>query len=185
MLGCSKDDASSGPITNASTEIFSVTSEDGSIFTPVESVGTASFQYQDGVTTITVELNGMEPNGSHAMHLHEGTLSEPGRHWNQGRLDQGFCREFSLGEVWAKTFAGDVGNISTDANGNGTFTLRTDLWSLGTNSETDILGTVLFIHQNFEDFANECDLNHGHDHGHPKNPKIAGGTVILEVEQLR
>ncbi len=183
LVGCGDDDTTPGPITRATAGIFTAITEDGTTYTAGESVGTATFEYQDGVTTILVELSGMDPNGAHAMHLHEGTFTQPGRHWNQGILSSSFCREMSLGEVWAKTFAGDVGNIDIDENGNGTFTLKTDLWSIGTFDEKDILGTVLFVHQNFEDFANECDPNHDHNHGH-QNAKIAGGTVILEVEQL-
>jgi len=130
-----------------------------------------------------VNVSNMEPNSTHAMHLHEGTLEQPGRHWNKERFIA-FCDSLSLGKFWLKPFAGDVGNIKTDANGDGTFELKTDLWSLGTNDRSDISGTVLFIHANSEDFGNECDPAHDHGHGGHMNPKIAGGTVVLESQLL-
>lgn len=172
-----------GPKTFAAADIYMVSQADDETYEKGEWIGNAEFVFQDGVTILKVNLSGMEPNSSHAMHLHEGTLAEPGRHWNQGKFVS-FCSTFSLGEVWAKTFAGDVGNIEIDGEGNGTFILKTDLWQLGTEDEMDISGTVLFIHQNFEDFANECDPNHDHTHGH-QNAKIAGGAVVLEAQLLQ
>lgn len=171
-----------GPKNFAAADIYLVSSEDGTTYTQGEWTGNASFVYQDGVTTLEVNLSDMEPNSSHAMHLHQGTLEEPGRHWNQEQFVS-FCTKKSLGEIWAKTFAGDIGNIEIDEEGNGTFTISTDFWSLGTQDSTDISGTILFVHENFEDFPNECDPFHGHNHPHI-NAKIAGGTVILGSELL-
>ncbi|MEP0985328.1 superoxide dismutase family protein [Ekhidna sp.] len=181
-LSCSKD-AEPGPKTFAATDIYFVSLAEDETYTQGVWTGNAEFIYQDGVTTLKVNLSGMVPNSSHAMHLHEGTLAEPGRHWNQSKFVS-FCREMSLGAVWAKTFAGDIGNIEIDAEGNGSFFMKTDLWSLGTDDDLDISGTVLFVHENSEDFANECDPNHGHGHGHT-NAKIAGGTVVLDSQLLQ
>ncbi len=182
IIGC-EDTKEPGPKTFAAADIYLVNQLPDETYEQGALIGNAEFVYQDGVTSIKVNLSGMEPNTAHAMHLHQGTLAKPGRHWNQG-LFTAFCSEFSLGEVWAKPFAGDVGNIEIDAEGNGTFFLKTDLWSLGTEDELDISGTVLFVHENSEDFANECDPNHGHDHGH-HNAKIAGGTVVLDAQLLQ
>ncbi|MEO9485638.1 MAG: superoxide dismutase family protein [Ekhidna sp.] len=178
------DDKAPGPKTFATADIYLVSSSDGETFEQGTWIGNAAFIYQDGVTSLKVSLAGLEPNSQHAMHLHQGTLENPGRHWNQNRLDRGFCNIRSLGEVWAKTFAGDIGNIDIDGEGNGTFALKTDLWALGTDDEKDVAGTVLFVHENFEDFANECDPGHGHQHGHT-NAKIAGGTVVLDAQLLQ
>lgn len=178
LIACKKDETPEpGPKTFATADIHWVSTEDGEIYEEGDLMGNASLVYQDGVTTLDISVEGMEPNTQHAMHLHQGTLREPGRHWNKGKFIA-FCDSISLGEYWLKPFAGDVGNISVDASGDGTFTIQTDLWSLGTDSESDISGTVLFIHEKYQDFGNECDPNHKHDHGH-MNPKIAGGTVAL------
>ncbi|WP_421764281.1 superoxide dismutase family protein [Ekhidna sp.] len=179
-IGCKSDDPAPepGPLVLANAAIFWVDSEDGVTYELGEQMGFATFAYQDGITTFELTVNDMEPNTAHAMHLHMGTLEEPDRHWNQGKF-VAFCEVESMGRVWLKPFAGDVGNIQVDENGNGEFELQTDLWSVGTQNETDILGTVLFIHHKSQDFANECDPNHTHNPGSHTNAKIAGGTVTL------
>lgn len=184
FIGCNSDEQLTppGPITQAAAEIYFVNSEDGENFTKGELMGNVSLEFQDGVTTMEISVSDMVPNSAHAMHLHLGSLEVPGRHWNQN-IFTAFCNVESLGSLWAKPFAGDVGNIEIDENGNGTFTIQTDLWSLGTDENSDIQNTVLFIHENEEDFLNECDPNHGHNHGHV-NAKIAGGTIILGEQIL-
>lgn len=180
--GC--DNSEPGPKIFAAADIYWVSSEDGEVYEKGELMGNASFVYQDGVTTLEVSVSGMTPNTQHAMHLHQGTLEEPGRHWNRGGFVN-HCDVKSMDRFWLKPFAGDIGNIAIDANGNGTFSVQTDLWTLGTNNDFDISGTVLFIHEKYEDFANECDPFHSHPpHGH-NNPKIAGGTVVLDAEILQ
>ncbi|MEP1094898.1 MAG: superoxide dismutase family protein [Cyclobacteriaceae bacterium] len=185
FVGCSNDEEviPPGPITSAAADINFVTSEDGENYTKGELMGNANLQYQDGITTMVVSVSGMEANSSHAMHLHMGSLEVPGRHWNQNVLSA-FCNTESMGQIWAKPFAGDVGNLDIDADGNGSFTIETDLWTLGLGENSDIENTVLFIHQSEEDFLNECDPNHGHTHGHV-NAKIAGGTIILGAVVLQ
>ena len=182
IIGCNDDEQRiPGPMSFASAEIVSVSSEDGENYTPGEAIGEASVVYQDGVTTLEVSIDNMTPNTSHAMHLHMGTLEVPGHHWNQG-VFTAFCNERSLGKVWAKPFAGDVGNIDIGSDGTGSFSLSTDLWSINTGDATDIVGTVLYIHENEEDFITECDPNHEHNHGHT-NAKIAGGTIIFQFSE--
>ena len=178
LVSCNSDNqVVAGPETLAVGTIHSVIGN-GVIYVPGDSIGRVNIVYQDGVTTMNVSISNLDPNTSHAMHLHMGTLEEPSHHWNQNVLTA-FCNATSLGEVWAKPFAGDVGNIDVGADGTGSFTIQTDLWSLGTDEDSDIVGTVLYIHENEEDFLNECDPNHSHNHGHV-NAKIAGGTILLD-----
>lgn len=178
MISCTPDDSIvPGSKTFASAKINLISSTDGKVYTKGELTGNVSMVFQDGVTTTTITLFGMEANTSHAMHVHQGSLENPGRHWNQNIFTT-FCNEKSMGELWAKPAAGDVGNIEIDAEGNGTFTLQTDLWSLDQELDSDIDGNVLFIHQMSENFAEECDPNHQHTHGHT-NAKIAGGVLTL------
>lgn len=183
FISCSKDDTTPGIKTFAAADIYTVTSSDGENYTKGDLIGNASIEYQDSIITMTVSISNMEPNTSHAMHLHMGSLEKPGHHWNQGTQIYRFCNARSLGQVWAKVYAGDVGNIDIDSDGNGTFTIRTDLWAIGTNNHKDISGTVLYIHQQEEDFIAECDPNHDHNHGHV-NAKIAGGTIVFGSQVL-
>lgn len=181
LLSCSPDNSvPPGPITQASGTIFLVSSVDGETYTQGAPTGEVSMVYQDGVTTTIITLFNQEPSTSHAMHVHRGTLEAPGRHWNQNIFTT-FCNTKSMGEIWAKPAAGDVGNIDIDDDGNGTFMIETDLWSLDQGLDSDIEGNVLFIHQNAENFAEECDPNHQHQHGHT-NAKIAGGVIVLRSD---
>lgn len=184
LISCTKDDVfEPGPKTFASADIYSISTTDGELYTQGELTGNMTMVYQDGVTSTTITLFNMEPNTIHAMHIHQGSLENPGRHWNQN-IFTSFCNEKSLGEVWAKPAAGDVGNIEIDEEGNGTFTLQTDLWTLNQELDSDIENNVLFIHQMEENFAEECDPNHQHQHGHT-NAKIAGGVIgLLPVEEI-
>lgn len=179
FVGCGDDDQTEkGTPVVATATIFWVNSEDGEIFEAADQIGQASFSYVNGVTTLNLSVADMEPNTSHAMHIHQGTLEEPGRHWNQGKF-VAFCEVESLGRLWLKPFAGDVGNIQIDEDGNGTFTIETNLWSVGTGDDSDILDNVLFIHHKSEDFAKECDPNHTHEPGGHTNAKIAGGVITI------
>ena len=142
-----------------------------------EVVGKASFFQTAEVVTIEIELSGQTPNTSKAVHIHEGTVEVPGRHWNAGKFIAQ-CNTRSLGSVWARPFIGDVGNVDIDENGNGTFSLRTDLWQLNSGDERDLLDRPIIIHENAQDFIEECDPFHDHTHAH-SNPKIAGGEIKL------
>lgn len=179
LLSCSKDEtATPGIKTFAAADIYTVSSGDGINYSKGNLIGNVAVEYQDSVITMTISLSNMEPNTSHAMHLHMGTLEKPGHHWNRG--SEQFIRYCNVShlrdKVWAKRYAGDVGNIDIDDEGNGTFIIQTDFWTIGTNDNRDISGTVLYIHHKEEDFIGECDPNHEHNHGHT-NAKIAGGTI--------
>ena len=139
-------------------------------------IGTATFgQSADNSVRLTISLEGMPPNTESAVHIHNGTLEAPGRHWNQGYL-YAACDSISLGSKWDKPFLGDVGNVYIDGDGNGTFILTTNLWRINSGDINDILNKVIIIHQDPQDFSNECTPYHVHDH---TNQKVAGGTIEL------
>jgi len=148
-------------------------------------IGTATFGQSQDRVQLTILLEGMTPNTEKAVHIHNGSLEAPGRHWNQGYL-YAACDSISLGRRWDKPFLGDVGNVAIDSEGNGEFTLTTDLWRINSGDNNDILNKVIIIHEEPQDFSNECTPYHIHDHS---NEKIAGGTIQLisdvpEKEQL-
>ncbi len=173
------------PEIEASAEIYELESLGNDEYNLLsERIGTASFSQAGDIVTLEIRLEGLTPNSSKAVHIHNGTVNAPGRHWNQQSF-YAFCNERSLGEVWAKPFAGDVGNVTIDSEGNGSFTIQTDLWALNSGNEKDILDKVVIVHQDPEDFIEECDPNHSHDHMH-SNLKIGGGTITLtsDIEQV-
>lgn len=139
--------------------------------------GLVSVEADHRVVTLTIELDGFPANSSHAIHLHNGSCEDPGAHWNQNS-SKSFCGEESLGVQWRKSYAGDIGNISTDSDGHGFLKLTTDLWTLNTGLDSDILNKVLVIHERAEDFGPECFILTAHDH--EGNSKVACGRIELQ-----
>ena len=140
------------------------------------SKGRVSAFTEGNVVTLTIELDGFPANTAHAIHLHNGSCEDPGAHWNQNS-SRSFCAQESLGVQWRKSYAGDIGNISTDSQGHGYLRLSTDLWTLNTGLDSDILNKVLVIHERAEDFGPECFILTAHDHD--GNSKIACGRIEL------
>lgn len=139
-------------------------------------IGHVFGMYQNKITRLTINVYDQLPNNLHAVHIHEGSCENIGPHWNQG-LDFTACQSTSMGEPWSKPYIGDVGNVPTDGEGNGALTVYTDLWSIGTGDEKDILGKLIVVHNSFTDFLMECDTTHIPDHTH-YNPKI--GCAIIK-----
>jgi len=140
-------------------------------------IGNFIATYQDGVVTATIYLEGQEDRPVRALHLHDGTCETPGNHWNMGH-DQQACDLTDMNGVWDKMYRGDMGNLIVTEDGTGSFTLQTDLWSIGTNDSTDIVGKLIIVHFFPTDFSGECDPSHMPDHTHT-NPKLGCGTINL------
>ncbi len=139
--------------------------------------GEALFFDEDTLIRLEINLLNFSPNTNHAIHIHNGSCEQPGMHWNQNQgMDMKFCGELSLGIPWAKPYAGDVGNLSVDYAGNGSLTLKTNLWRIGSNDDKDLNGRSIVIHETLSDFNGECDPFHDHFHAH-NNPKIACGLI--------
>ena len=122
-------------------------------------IGKATFEYQDGITTLTLSIDGLAKNTIRAVHIHEGTPEMPGRHWNAGSFVVA-CNERSLGEPWRKLFIGDVGNVVIGENGVGKLVIQTNLWTINTGGANDILKKTVVVHQNEMNFELECDPSH-------------------------
>jgi len=116
--------------------------------------GTARFSYGNGVVTLHLEVAGATP-GEHAFHLHEtGDCSaadgtSAGGHWNPRQMDHG-----KLGEG-DQFHYGDTGNLTVGEDGSGWAHVMTDLWSIGTGDENDILGKAVIIHAGADDFVSQ------------------------------
>lgn len=122
--------------------------------------GTATFIEKNGKVAFTAKLAGLVP-GVHAIHIHEKSDcsaadgSSAGGHWNPTFKKHG---KWGVGEY----HKGDIGNFTADANGNGTITLTTDEWNIGSGDPTkDILGKGLIVHQGTDDFVSQPSGNAG------------------------
>jgi Cu-Zn family superoxide dismutase len=116
--------------------------------------GTATFIEKNGKVNFVAKLAGLKP-GVHAIHIHEKSDcsaadgSSAGGHWNPTFKKHG---KWGLGEY----HKGDIGNFTADANGNGTITLTTDEWNMGSGDPTkDIIGKGLIVHQGTDDFVSQ------------------------------
>ncbi|HET6581843.1 MAG TPA: superoxide dismutase family protein, partial [Nannocystaceae bacterium] len=90
----------------------------------------------DGTVDLVVELDGIAPApATHALHIHEfpdcsaedGTST--GNHWNP-----------------AGTMLGELGTVEIAEDGTGTF-MKTDMWSIGTGGDNDVVGHSIIIHE--------------------------------------
>ncbi|MEP2668600.1 MAG: superoxide dismutase family protein [Cyclobacteriaceae bacterium] len=116
--------------------------------------GTASFtQTGDNTVRMSIEMTGLTP-GDHALHLHEyGDCSAPdatsaGGHWNPGGMSHGKRGE---GEF----HAGDVINLTADAEGNVSWSGEIEGWTIGGDNSTNILGKGIIIHAEIDDFTTQ------------------------------
>jgi len=94
------------------------------------------------------------PAGTHAVHIHEnGDCSAPdatsaGGHWNPTSEDHG---EWDV----APHHLGDIGNLEVGEDGEGSVSLSTDKWSMGTGADNDILGKAVIVHAGADDFTSQ------------------------------
>lgn len=176
LVGCKPDNT---PKMTSLVSLSSLINNADGTYTlqPQQPRGIARFTQESDHVLVEISLTGFPPNTMHAVHLHTGTCENPGMHWNAAfDHTQKLCSVKSLGVAWAKPYAGDIGNVSVGYDGSGAFTMRTDLWTLGSGTSNDIAGTVVVVHQTYTDFNDECDPSHDHTHPH-ENPKVACGMV--------
>ena len=122
--------------------------------------GEVVFTQENGEVSMTALITGL-PEGEHAIHIHEnGDCSEDGSaaggHWNPTDEKHG---KWGDSEGYHK---GDIGNFTTDSNGNGTISMTTDEWCIGCgDEEKDILGKSVIVHDGVDDFTSQPSGNAG------------------------
>jgi len=115
--------------------------------------GTATFSTQDGVVTMQLDLQNAPP-GTHAVHLHEfGDCSaadgkSAGGHWNPTGVDHG---EWGVDPF----HLGDIGNFSVGEDGKGYVQLTTDLWSIHSGGDNDVVGRAIIVHAGEDDMSSQ------------------------------
>jgi superoxide dismutase, Cu-Zn family len=123
--------------------------------------GTVKFTEEgDGKTKMDLELNiPALANHSVAVHIHEhGDCGDAGKaaggHWNPTNKQHG---KWGVGEF----HSGDIGNVTLDSTGKGTYSLETDLWTIGGDVKTDILGKAIIVHAGEDDYTSQPAGNAG------------------------
>ena len=94
-----------------------------------------------------------------AVHLHEhGNCGDTAMlahdHWNPTNAQHGKWGSSSF-------HAGDIGNIKLNAQGKGTLSLTTDLWTIGGKPDKNILGKSVIIHGGMDDYKTQPTGNSG------------------------
>jgi len=117
-----------------------------------EASGSAVFtDAGDGTANLVIDLQGVMPPGTHALHIHEfpdcsaDDGSSAGDHWNP-----------------EGTMLGELGTVEIAEDGTGVF-MKSDAWSVGTGMENDVVGRSIIIH---------ADPDGG--------PRIACGVITLD-----
>lgn len=173
FIGCKEDEPT---IHRAEAKIyFTNQSENGRFILTNDLYGTAVITEQNGIVKLEILTSNPLEDQRNAVHIHQGNCEDPGMHWNRG-TDSNFCREMNLGKPWGRPKAGDVGNIRRGEDSLGRLSIESDIWSISAQDESNIIGLPIVVHENFEDFPQECFENHSHVHN---NPKIACGTIEL------
>jgi Cu-Zn family superoxide dismutase len=122
--------------------------------------GTATFTERDGEVVLEAKISGLTP-GTHAIHIHEKSdcssddATSAGGHWNPTFKKHG---KFGVGEY----HKGDIGNFTTDPEGNATVFFKTNEWCIGCDDETkNILDKALIVHEKADDFTTQPTGNAG------------------------
>jgi Cu-Zn family superoxide dismutase len=118
-----------------------------------ELTGSASFIDGAGQVSLQIDLDNAPP-GRHGVHIHEfGDCSaedgtSAGGHWNPTGHDHGKWGEepFHLG---------DIGNILVGEDGTGSLMISTDLWSIGTGQDNDVVGKAVIVHAGEDDLKSQ------------------------------
>lgn len=124
--------------------------------------GEVIFTENNGTVKMHGEFSGLNPEGSHAIHLHEkadcsaADGSSAGGHWNptdekHGKWDA--VDGFHLG---------DIGNLKVDKDGKSSITFETDEWCIDCNDDRkNIIGKGIIVHKDKDDFTSQPTGNAG------------------------
>lgn len=104
---------------------------------------------EDGPTTISWEIKGNDPNSLRGFHIHEfgdsGGCATTGPHFDGGN---GYPHAAPEAE---KRHIGDLGNITTDADGLAKGTMQ-DLW-VKLSGKNSVIGRAVVVHDGTDDLG--------------------------------
>ena len=121
--------------------------------------GTVNFTQKGDLVLVEAKINGLKPNGSNAIHVHEkgncsaADASSAGGHFNPSSSQHG-------GPAGAARHGGDLGNLKADADGHAQMSIEVSGISLGTDSNS-ITGRAVIVHAGADDFKTQPSGNSG------------------------
>jgi Cu-Zn family superoxide dismutase len=122
--------------------------------------GTAMFEKDGDQVKMHLELTvPSKANQSVAVHFHAmsdcGEMGKmAGGHWNPTNEPHG---KWGSGNF----HSGDIGNISLDGTGKGMIDIKTNRWTLGGDSTTNIIGKTIIVHSGVDDYKSQPAGNSG------------------------
>ena len=124
--------------------------------------GEVVFTENNGIVKMQGEFSGLNPEGIHAIHLHEKADcsatdgSSAGGHWNPTDEKHG---------EWDATdgfHLGDIGNLKVDKDGRSSITFETDQWCIDcADDRKNIIGKGIIVHKAKDDFPSQPTGNAG------------------------
>jgi superoxide dismutase, Cu-Zn family len=120
--------------------------------------GTINFTQKKGYVQIDGKISGLTVNGIHAIHIHEkgnctGDGSNAGEHFNPSGSSHGAPGS-------SPRHAGDLGNLTADANGQARLSLSVYGISLGTEGDS-VIGRAVIVHASADDLTSQPSGNAG------------------------
>ena len=121
--------------------------------------GTVNFIQKGDVVLVEAKVNGLKPNGTNGIHIHEkgncsaADASSAGGHFNPSSSQHG-------GPDAATRHAGDLGNLKADANGYAQMSIQVSGISVGTAPDS-ITGRAVVVHAGADDLKTQPSGNSG------------------------
>jgi superoxide dismutase, Cu-Zn family len=133
--------------------------------------GSASFTEIGGKVTVNISISGASP-GVHGLHIHagascdastaaDGTVTPGGAaagHWNPGDVTHGDSQSDSPNST---SHAGDIGNITIQADGTGKLTYSSPEWAIKLGGAGLVAGHAMVFHANPDDLMTQPTGNAG------------------------
>ena len=121
--------------------------------------GTVNFKQKGDMVLVEAKVNGLKPNGSNGIHVHEkgncsaADGSSAGGHFNPSSSKHG-------GPGGDTRHGGDLGNLKADANGYAQMSIEVSGISLGTDPNS-ITGRAVIVHAGEDDLKTQPSGNSG------------------------
>ncbi len=111
--------------------------------------GTITFVQNGGQVRVTADITGLEPNSTHAFHIHQfGNITgsqgkRTGGHYNPQGYEHGLPQS-------RRRHAGDLGNLTADETGHARLSLTVDNISIA-GPRNPIIGRAIILHAKADD----------------------------------
>jgi Cu-Zn family superoxide dismutase len=110
--------------------------------------GEANFTIVNNAAQLAITVSNAPP-GEHGFHIHLNPACgnngmDAGPHWDGGAASGDPATHGLPGS--GMTHAGDVGNVTVGADGNGTKTMTSSVWTIGDGGSTDVVGHSVIFH---------------------------------------